>query len=424
MAVGTRDRPSPRLLVIGAGPIGVEAALHASRRGYDVRLLEADSPGAHLMAWGHIRMFSPWAMNCSALGLQILEAEGRWPFRDAGACPTGRELATRYVLPLTRTSLLRGRVIGGCRVIGIGRDRLLKGDLIGRPERAHRPFRVLARRGERDVVFEAEVVIDASGVFGQPRRLGNGGLPAPGEPEAADRIDYLPVDFETRGRTFAGRRVLLIGDGHTAATAALSLRSLVERDPRTRVLWALRAAAPPYFERFLDDPLPERDRLMAEASDLARGAVRGVEVIPDAFVESIADAPARAASSAVGRFGGRGHPLRIALRTAGGRSTMVVDRVLAHVGFQPDRSIYSELQVHECYASGGPMKLAAALLGAAGGDCLAQPAPSADLLSNPEPGFFILGSKSYGRNSSFLLRQGLQQIDSILGSPDPSENAA
>jgi hypothetical protein len=70
------------------------------------------------------------------------------------------------------------------------------------------------------------------------------------------------------------------------------------------------------------------------------------------------------------------------------------------------------------------MKLAAALLGAAGGDCLAQPAPSADLLSNPEPGFFILGSKSYGRNSSFLLRQGLQQIDSILGSPDPSENAA
>jgi len=424
MAVRTRDRGSKRLLVLGAGPVGVEAALHAARSGFDVRLLEAESPGAHLLAWGHIRMFSPWAMNCSALGLEILEAEGRWPFRDAAACPTGRELATRYVLPLARTPLLRGRVTSGCRVLGVGRDRLLKGDLIGRPERADRPFRVLARRGDRDIVFEADVVIDATGVFGQPRRLGNGGLPAPGELEAADRIDYRPVDFEARSRAFAGRRILLVGDGHTAATAANALRALIERDPRTRVLWAVRAEAPPYLERIPGDPLPGRDRLMEEAAALARGAVGGIEMLPGAFVESIAEAPARASGGAAEHAGGRARPLRVALRSAAGGSNVVVDRILAHVGFQPDRSLYSELQVHECYASFGPMKLAAALLGSAGADCLAQPAPSADIMSNPEPGFYILGSKSYGRNSSFLLRTGLQQIETLLSSLDPSEKVA
>ena len=38
------------------------------------------------------------------------------------------------------------------------------------------------------------------------------------------------------------------------------------------------------------------------------------------------------------------------------------DRVVANVGFRPDASLYQELQVHQCYASEGPMKLAAALL--------------------------------------------------------------
>ncbi len=35
---------------------------------------------------------------------------------------------------------------------------------------------------------------------------------------------------------------------------------------------------------------------------------------------------------------------------------------------------------------------------------------------NPEPGFFILGAKSYGRNSQFLLRIGWQQVDDVFRS--------
>ena len=35
---------------------------------------------------------------------------------------------------------------------------------------------------------------------------------------------------------------------------------------------------------------------------------------------------------------------------------------------------------------------------------------------NPEPGFFILGAKSYGRNSQFLLSIGWQQVDDVFAS--------
>jgi hypothetical protein len=106
------------------------------------------------------------------------------------------------------------------------------------------------------------------------------------------------------------------------------------------------------------------------------------------------------------------------LLTSGGQAVQVcgVDQVVAHVGFQPDVSLYRELQVHQCYASEGPMQLAAALLASGGssGDCLAQTSPGPATLTSPEPDFFILGAKSYGRGSSFLIKLGLEQIHDVL----------
>jgi len=92
-----------------------------------------------------------------------------------------------------------------------------------------------------------------------------------------------------------------------------------------------------------------------------------------------------------------------------------ISNVVACIGYKPDISLYRELQVHQCYASEGPMKLAASLLSSSGNsDCLAQSSSSSDVLLNPEPNFFIVGSKSYGRNSKFLIKVGLEQIDQLV----------
>ena len=57
-------------------------------------------------------------------------------------------------------------------------------------------------------------------------------------------------------------------------------------------------------------------------------------------------------------------------------------------------------------------EVAASLVG--GGDCLAQRASGDATLLSPEPGLFILGMKSYGRASSFLLRLGHQQVEAVI----------
>merc|ERR1719277_615282 len=106
-----------------------------------------------------------------------------------------------------------------------------------------------------------------------------------------------------------------------------------------------------------------------------------------------------------------------------------VDTLYSLTGFHPDTGLWSELQVHMCYASDGPMKLAATLLAAkvaaegdpaAAGDCLKQAAPGPQTLENPEPDFYVLGMKSYGRNSSFLMRVGYEQVGLLSEKLRPS----
>ena len=60
------------------------------------------------------------------------------------------------------------------------------------------------------------------------------------------------------------------------------------------------------------------------------------------------------------------------------------------------------------------MKLAACVLADSTEDCLDQAAGAADTLCCPEPNFFILGAKSYGRNSNFLYSTGLKQIRQLF----------
>ena len=53
--------------------------------------------------------------------------------------------------------------------------------------------------------------------------------------------------------------------------------------------------------------------------------------------------------------------------------------------------------------------------GGAANDCLKQAAPGPDLLKTTEPQFYIVGCKSYGRGSAFLLSLGHKQVETVVG---------
>lgn len=62
--------PAPRhVAILGAGPVGLDAALACAERGWSFCVYEsADRVGANVRAWGHVRLFTPWSMNVSPAG--------------------------------------------------------------------------------------------------------------------------------------------------------------------------------------------------------------------------------------------------------------------------------------------------------------------------------------------------------------------
>lgn len=386
-----------RLAIIGAGPVGLEAALHAAQRGWDVAVYERSRRvAAHVRDWGHVRMFSPFGMNASERGRRSVSDAGHTVPAD-NELLTGHEFCDRYLVPLSGVPELRDRIRLGADVLSIGRRHCLKTERIGDPIRGQEPFQIVVSSGHEPA--EADAVLDCTGVFARHNWLGSGGVPCPGEREC--HIEYrLPANAEL-AENYGGRTTLIAGSGYSAATNVLALAALIRRHPATRIIWVTRRLSEAPIRRHADDPLRERDRIATAANVLALS--RAVDWRAGVSVTRIEQ---QAEPS-------DGWTVHVE-STDGVRDQLRVDRVIANVGYRPDRSLYEELHVHECYATQGPMKLAARLLGETSGDCLAQPSHGADVLRNPEPNFFILGAKSYGRRNDFLLRVGLEQVEDVF----------
>ncbi|MGH3781292.1 MAG: hypothetical protein ACRDRO_11880 [Pseudonocardiaceae bacterium] len=389
--------------ILGAGPIGLDAALGFLDNGWSATVYElAAAVAANVTAWSHIRLFTPWSMNVSTRMLAHLHAAGITPPGPAEYCPTGSEFAERLLRPLAQLPGLAATIRSSTRVLAIAREGLLKHEEIGTPQRGSHPFRLLLSGPDGDERVEhADLVLDCTGSYDHANVLGDGGIPAPGELQLAGWITRRIPDIGREVEEWAGRRVLLVGGGKSAQTAARDLAELVATRPGTHVVWAVRAADPGWGE-VACDPLPQRQELVEVSQRLHSGTVPGVEVRTGVVVDAL-----RKTDDGVG----------VSLRSVTGDvEEIVVDSIIALTGFLGDSSLYRQLQVHECYATAAPMNLSVALLAAAGdgpADCLAQASHGVDVLRVPEPNFFVLGMKSYGRNSIFLLRVGYEQVDEL-----------
>src|SRR5699024_7190304 len=136
--------------------------------------------------------------------------------------------------PLAET--LSDRVRYSSRVIGVGR----KGrDLSVDAGRAEQPFVVHVRRADdTEERLEAKAVVDASGTWRAPSPAGAEGLPALGE-QAAVEAGSLDHRTPSRGEAaeLAGKHNVVVGSGHSAATAIGDRAAVVRREPDSRVTW-------------------------------------------------------------------------------------------------------------------------------------------------------------------------------------------
>lgn len=377
------------VVVVGAGPVGLAAAAHLAERGLDFVVLES-GPGvaAAIEQWRHVKLFSPWRYDIDAAARRLLERSG-WTEPDPGTLPTGGDLVDSYLEPLAKTPELNDRIRYDARVVAMTRAGF---DRIRTAGREAAPF--LVRLADGTELF-ASAVIDASGTWRKPNVLGGSGIPARGETETADGIaaalpDVLGADRDR----YAGRRTAVVGAGHSAATTLLELGELAAQVPGTEVVWVVRGTDQTRtYGGGEADELPARGALGARLKTLVRSG--RIELVGSFRIESVRrDA------------GGR-------VVLAAGNRQAVADTVVNSTGFRPDHELVSELRLDLDPVLGSTRALAP-LIDPNKHSCGTVPPHGVDELAHPEPGYYAIGAKSYGRAPTFLLATGYEQARSVV----------
>ena len=374
------------VVVVGAGPVGLAAGAHLLERGLRPLVLEAGpQAGAAVAQWRHVRLFSRWSELVDPAARRLLEPTG-WRAPDPDGYPTGEQWAAEYLVPLAEA--LGDHVRVNARVVGVarrGRDRVVDSG------RDSEPLTVHVEGGER---ITARAVVDASGTWGVPNPLGGDGLPAAGEREAADRINYRVPDVVGDQDRYAGKRIAVAGSGHSALTALVALTDLAERHPGTRVTWLLRrGAVGAVFGGGEADQLPARGALGLRArAAVEAGHVEVVTGFRTASVERDGE--------------------RLVLVSEEGRRLDPVDEVVALTGFRPDHSWLSEVRLELDPVLQAPTRLAP-LIDPNVHSCGSVDPRGANVLRQPEPGVYLVGMKSYGRAPTFLALTGYEQVRSV-----------
>jgi thioredoxin reductase len=389
----TNDLP---VAIIGAGPIGLAAAAHLVERGVRVRVYEAwPTVGANIRDWAHVRIFTTWEQSVDTASRRLLEAAG-WRLPDPNGLPTGEDLYRHYLKPLSRLPALSSHIQTNARVVRVSRLGL---DKTSSKDRDAKPFELHIDLGEgRQRTDLARAIIDASGTWQNQNPLGASGLAADGENTFQDHIAYgMPDVLGAQRARYADKRIAVVGAGYSAINVLLDLAQLCKDAAKTRVTWLVRGKnMGRIYGGGENDELPARGKLGSLLKPLVDQGritlVRGFHT--KAVVE-----------------GKGGLTLR---GTTDERQVDVdtVDEIIVCTGQRPDLDMTRELRLElDPWLEG--VRALGPLIDPNLHSCGSVPPHGHREVSHPEPGFYTIGVKSYGRAPTFLLLTGYEQARSV-----------
>lgn len=387
------DQTALPVVVIGAGPVGLAAAAHLANAGESFLVLEAGTEvGAAMRQWAHVRVFSPWRHDIDDVAAVMLAKTG-WQLTDGDAYPTGGDLIDHYLAPLAALPQIAPHLRVNTRVVSVSRAGF---DKVKTPDREHAPFLLIVSTPTGEERILARAVIDASGTWATPNPLGSGGVPAIGETSFARQLFYGIPDVLGRDRErYAGKRVLVVGSGHSAFNALIDLVKLSRETPGATISWAVRRAPTPHmYGGEHNDALPARGSIGTQVrQEVERGDIR----LETGFkIQRLSELNSR-----------------LMVESQDGRIIGPFDEIVVTTGFRPQLAMLSELRLSLDPALESPSALAP-LIDPNVHSCGTVPPHGAEELRHPEADLYIVGMKSYGRAPTFLMLTGYEQVRSVV----------
>jgi hypothetical protein len=390
-------RTSLPVAVLGAGPVGLAAAAQLLQRSLTPLILEAaHSVATNLETYRHLRLFSPWQYNVDHAAAALLSASG-WQAPLPKLLPTAGQIIDDYLQPLAELPQIATALHFGHKVTHITRKGFDKVKTVGR-DQAPFVIRAMTEQGERE--FLAQAVIDATGTWSHPNPLGANGLPAIGETEFEKRIVYGMPDVLGKDRErYAGKRVLVVGTGHSAVGNLIALSALPKDYPGTQIVWAVRGEnVAKVYGGGAADQLPARGQLGTHLKELERAGA--LELHSNFRIQALRANGAR---------------IDVASEQIDGQAVVIleIDEIIASTGARPDLALAGELRLRldpwlEATEAIAP------LIDPNLHSCGTVRPHGHRELAHPEPGYYTVGAKSYGRAPNFLMATGYEQVRSVV----------
>ncbi len=383
--------------IIGAGPVGLAAAAHLIEKGFTPFILEAGaSVASHLESYKHIQLFSPWKYNLDFAAMRLLEAKG-WASPNLDELPTAEKMIQDYLLPLSQHERIQKNIHFNHRVIKITRAHRDKVKTLSREDS---PFLIRVQTSAGLKEYFAQAVIDASGNWASPNPLGANGIEALGETENKERIHFgMPDILGEQKSRYLGKKIVVVGAGHSAAGNLIALAKLAEENPKTQIVWAVRGEnVQKVFGGGANDGLAARGKIGITLKALQESGQ--LELVTEFFIKEV-------------HLEDSGLVLTSQSSSGEIKTIRHIDEIIASTGSRPNLEMNRELRLSLDSWLESTNQLAP-LIDPNLHSCGSVRPHGYKELSHPESGFYIVGAKSYGRAPNFLMATGYEQVRSIV----------
>ncbi len=377
--------------IIGAGPVGLAAAAHLSLAGEAFILLEKGSEVAeNIKSWQHVRLFSPWQYNVDKAAKQLLLKSG-WTMPEESILPTGQEIRAMYLQPLANLPEIKPFISFNTTVVGISKK---NHDKMKSASRDSAPFVLYTEQNGKTERILASAVIDATGTWATPNPVHAENVWTSAEQKLADKIFYGIPNVKSLNDRYKGKRVAVIGGGHSAINTILELEKLED----VEIIWVLRKKrVEEAYGGEEKDALAARGELGSRIHTLVNEGK--IKVFTPFYIEELTQTSDGIIIKGDGPTGEHQLP--------------AVDEIIANTGSRPDFSFLKEIRL-SIDSTVESVEALAPLIDPNEHSC-GTVRPHGELeLRHPESGFYIVGMKSYGRAPTFLMATGYEQVRSIV----------
>lgn len=356
------------IAIIGAGPIGLGMAVRLINANLPFVILEkGPSVGWNMLDWGHIHLFTSWEDSIDPVSHKYLKEQGI-DFSLKPTCPTGAAYVDEFLAKLAKS------MPSSC----ISFESEVK-TIDYKPDT--KVFEVSYQNKNVIKTIKCKVVLDASGNWTQPNTIIKdqhlfqdkiySGIPD------SDHINGLPSNSS----------IAVLGSGHSAMNSLVELTKYSEH----KLHWLIRGEAPKFGKSKVGG---KSESLENKVDQLIKDQL--IELHTGFSIESLQ-------TDEDGLY----------LRSTNRREPLFVNRLISNIGAFPDYSGIKnfDIEVDENFMIAPKM---IERIDPRIHSCNTVSYVFEDTIITNVP-YYVIGMKSFGKASNFLLSSGFKVLDQIVG---------